>query len=287
MKNSADLSIVLDKKYYIEHKKDGRIKTKAVGNSSGVINITIVTLILLTIYGFLTFDYKDLNLASAVGQTLQNLKIMFLNPSLIHFTFMQGINAVIITMSLAFLTTLLGASIAIILGLFAAKNLSNIHVSNLIKGFVAFIRAIPTVIWVLIFAISAGLGSVAAVVGLTFHSTAYLTKAYSESYEEIDGGVIEALKASGASFWQIVFQAIIPSTANYLVSWTFMRFEINFTNAVAMGAAAGAGGIGYELFMAGSFYFNVSEVGFISYLLVGSAIILEVISNRIKSHQLA
>lgn len=29
-----------------------------------------------------------------------------------------------------------------------------------------------------------------------------------------------------------------------------MRFEINFTNAVAMGAAAGAGGIGYDLFMA-------------------------------------
>ncbi|MGH4118186.1 PhnE/PtxC family ABC transporter permease [Clostridium sp.] len=282
MSDVADLSIDTHKRYYIEHKKDGRIKTKAVGNSSGVINITIVTLILLTIYGFLTFDYKDLNLATAIIQTLKNLKVMFLKPSLTHFTLMQGINSVIITMSLAFLTTLLGASIAIILGLFAAKNLSNIHVSNLIKGFVAFIRAIPTVIWVLIFAISAGLGSVAAIVGLTFHSTAYLTKAYSESYEEIDEGVIEALKASGASWWQIVFQAIIPSTANYLVSWTFMRFEINFTNSVAMGAAAGAGGIGYELFMAGSFYFNVSEVGFISYLLVGSAIILEFISNRLK-----
>jgi len=287
MRDVADLSIVLDKRYYIEHKKDGRIKTKAVGNSSGIISITIVTLILLTTYGFLTFDYKDLNLTTALVQTFQNLKVMFFKPSLTHFTFMQGISAVIITMSLAFLTTLIGAFIAIFLGLFAAKNLSNIHVSNSIKGFVAFIRAIPTVIWVLIFAISAGLGSVAAVVGLTFHSTAYLTKAYSESYEEIDEGVIEALKASGANFWQIVFQAIIPSTRNYLLSWTFMRFEINFTNAVAMGAAAGAGGIGYELFMAGGFYFNVSEVGFISYLLVGFAIILEFISNRVKNNQLA
>jgi len=54
-----------------------------------------------------------------------------------------------------------------------------------------------------------------------------------------------------------------------------------------MGAAAGAGGIGYELFMAGGFYFNVSEVGFISYLLVGFAIILEFISNRVKNNQLA
>lgn len=37
-----------------------------------------------------------------------------------------------------------------------------------------------------------------------------------------------------------------------MLSWTFIRFEINFVNAVAVGAVAGAGGIGYQLFLAGS-----------------------------------
>lgn len=145
------------------------------------------------------------------------------------------------------------------------------------------VRAVPTVLWVLIFAVSAGLGSVAAVVGLIFHSFAYLTKVYAESIEEIDNGTIEALRASGASFWQIVFQAIIPASVSRMVAWTFMRFEINFTNAVAVGAAAGAGGIGFNLFMAGSFYFDLHEMGFLTYIVVITVIILETVSTKIKA----
>lgn len=133
------------------------------------------------------------------------------------------------------------------------------------------------------FAVSAGLGSVAAVVGLIFHSFAYLTKVYAESIEEIDNGTIEALRASGASFWQIVFQAIIPASVSRMVAWTFMRFEINFTNAVAVGAAAGAGGIGFNLFMAGSFYFDLHEMGFLTYIVVITVIILETVSTKIKA----
>jgi phosphonate transport system permease protein len=170
----------------------------------------------------------------------------------------------------------------LIFGLLAAKNLTNVFISNLIKNFVALIRAIPTVIWVLIFAIGAGLGSVAAIMGMTFHSVGYLIKAYSEVFEEIDHGAIEALKASGASWLQIVFQAVIPSSIGLLITWTFVRFEINFTTAVAMGAAAAAGGIGFDLFEASSFYFNINEVGYITYLLLGIAIIMEIIATRLK-----
>lgn len=283
--NSPGISDTVDLEKYIKRSKIGKIKIKSTENSQKVINITLFALVALTIYGFITFDYKDLIFGTAVVQTLQNFKVMFLQPKLTHFTLIQGFKDVGITLALAFLTTLFGGIIALFLGLFAARNLSNAYVSNLIRAFVAFIRAIPSVLWVLIFAVAAGLGSVAAVIGLTFHSVAYLVKAYSESYEEIDEGVIEALKASGANWWQIVFQAIFPSTVTYLISWTFMRFEINFTNAVAMGAAAGAGGIGYELFMAGAFYYNIREVGVISYLIVAFAIVLEFSSNRLKSKQ--
>lgn len=283
--NSPKINTTTDLEKHINRTKTGKIKIKSSGHSQKVINATLIALIILTIYGFVTFDYKDLNFGSAVVQTLQNIKVMFLQPKLTHFTLIQGLKDVVITLALAFLTTLFGGVLALFLGLFAARNLSNAYVSNIIRTFVAFIRAIPSVLWVLIFAVAAGLGSVAAVIGLTFHSVAYLVKAYSESYEEIDEGVIEALKASGANWWQIVFQAIFPSTVTYLIAWTFMRFEINFTNAVAMGAAAGAGGIGYELFMAGAFYYNIREVGVISYLIIAFAIVLEFLSNRLKNKQ--
>ena len=282
--NSPKINTTTDLEKHINRTKTGKIKIKSSGHSQKVINATLIALTILTIYGFVTFDYKDLNFGSAVVQTLQNVKVMFLQPKLTHFTLIQGLKDVVITLALAFLTTLFGGILALFFGLFAARNLSNAYVSNIIRTFVAFIRAIPSVLWVLIFAVAAGLGSVAAVIGLTFHSVAYLVKAYSESYEEIDEGVIEALKASGANWWQIVFQAIFPSTVTYLIAWTFMRFEINFTNAVAMGAAAGAGGIGYELFMAGAFYYNIREVGVISYLIIAFAIVLEFLSNLSLIH---
>jgi phosphonate transport system permease protein len=89
--------------------------------------------------------------------------------------------------------------------------------------------------------------------------------------------------ATGANWWQIVFQAVIPSMATYLLSWTFLRFEINFANAVAMGAAAGAAGIGFDLFMAGEYYFNLHEVGLITYFILAFAIVLEMLATNMKS----
>ncbi|MFF2479777.1 PhnE/PtxC family ABC transporter permease [Paenibacillus sp. NPDC058071] len=258
------------------------IKNKPFNKQSFMIRLTMLGLIFLTVYGFVTFDYKKIDFLNAVLSSLETVKTMFVLPRLSHITFLDALIQISITLALAFLTTLFGGVIALFLGLLAARNLSNPKFSVVIKAGVSFIRAVPTVLWVLIFAIAAGLGSVAAVIGMTFHSISYLVKAYSESFEELDKGVIEALKASGANWWQIVFQAVIPSSATYLISWTFMRFEINFAVAVAMGAAAGAGGIGYDMFMASEFYYDVREIGAITYFILVYAVILELIASRIK-----
>ncbi|NYE08538.1 phosphonate transport system permease protein [Bacillus niacini] len=259
-----------------------KIRIKTLTKSSVVIRSTLIILALLTVYAFFSFDYKQLDVGEAALSTFANLKAMFLEPHLEHFTFTHALYQVFVTLGLAFLTTLFGAIIAVFLGLLAAENLTNKRVSTVIKGFVAFIRAVPTVLWVLIFAVAAGLGSVAAVIGMTFHSVSYLVKAYSESFEELDKGVIEALQASGANWWQIIFHAVIPSSLTYLISWTFLRFEINFAVAIAMGAAAGAGGIGFDMFMASSFYLDIREIGAITYFVLAIAILLEMAAIRFK-----
>lgn len=261
---------------------ESKIKVKPFNKSKLAVRLTLATLVLLSVYGFVTFDYKGIDIAAALSSMLMTVRTMFLEPALNHFTFGEALKQVMITLGLAFLTTVLGAVIALFLGLLAARNLSSDAVSGLIRAFVTLIRAVPTVLWVLIFAVAAGLGSVAAVIGMTFHSVSYLVKAYSESFEEMDEGVIEALKASGANWWQIVFQAVLPSSSTYLISWTFMRFEINFAVALAMGAAAGAGGIGFDMFMASSFYYDVREIGSITYFILAFAVLLELLSTRIK-----
>ncbi|MCL1855755.1 MAG: ABC transporter permease subunit [Clostridia bacterium] len=263
--------------------RGGKIKTASRSKGGLAVKLTLYVLLGLTVYGFLSFDYKNIDFARSIAGTLKNMKVLFGQPRLTYNSLTGALEALLVTFSLGALATIFGAVIALFGALFCAKNIANPIVANVIKGFVAFIRAVPTILWVLIFTIAAGLGSVAAVIGLTFHSAGYLIKAYAESIEEIDDGTIEALKASGAGFWQIVFQAILPSSISYMTAWTFLRFEINFTNAIAVGAAAGAGGIGFDLFMAGNHYFDLHELGFITYIVVIAVILLEMAATRIKA----
>jgi len=279
----APVPISLDLHRHMKKKRGGKIKTAAESKSSLAIRTTVIILLGLTVYGFLTFDYKNINITEAIAGTLHNIKVLFGQPRLRYATLPGALNALLITFSLGALSTVFGAIIGLFGALLCAGNISNPIVSNVVKSFVAFFRAVPTILWVLIFTVAAGLGSVAAVMGLTLHSAGYLIKAYAEAIEEIDNGTIEALKASGAGYWQIIFQAVLPSSISYMTAWTFLRFEINFANAIAVGAAAGAGGIGFDLFMAGSFYFDLRELGFITYIVVAAVILLEIAATRVKT----
>lgn len=279
--NTIPLHLDLNK--HMRKTRGGKIKIGARSKSGLAIKLTVLILLGLAIYGFLTFDYKNINLAEAIIGTLKNIAAMFGQPSLKYNTFSGVLQMLLVTFSLSLLATIFGAVIALPGAFLCAKNITHPAIANIVKSFAAFIRAVPTILLVLIFAVAAGLGSVAAVIGLTFHSAAYLIKAYSESIEEVDEGTIEALKASGAGFLPIVSQAILPSSISYMTAWTFLRFEINFANAIAVGAAAGAGGIGWDIYMASNYYFDLHELGFLTYAVVIAVILLEMLATKIKA----
>jgi phosphonate transport system permease protein len=253
----------------------------------------LVVLVAVTIYGLATVDTKGVDLVKATAETGRYFGLMALQPRAVgsHFGVPEGGwgaialvagEAVLITLALGFLSTLIGFPLAIVLGLLASRNLSNPLLSNAIITTMAVIRAVPTVLWVLVFAIGAGLGSVAAVVGMSFHTVAQLAKSFSESFEEIDPGLLDALRAAGADAPTVVMQGVLPATATSILSWTFIRFEINFGVAVAMGAAAGAGGIGFNLFMSAGYFFDIREVGFITYLILAVALGMEGFVTRLN-----
>lgn len=272
---------------YIEKTKNNKIIIRKFTKSRIYLWSTLSILSLITIFTLATINMGGVKLSSAFLEFLKDLKIMFFEARLSdRYTFLEVFNSLLITIALAILTTLIGSFIALFLSFFAAKNLSNERTSKIIKIIVSFIRAIPTILWVLVFSVVANIGVESAIIGMSFHSIAYLIKAYSESVEEIDTGTIDALKATGASWWQIIFQAVLPSTITSILSWTFVRFEINFTNAVAVGAASGAGGIGYDMFMSGTMYFDIREIGVFVYLIFIVALILEFISYFLKNKYL-
>lgn len=146
------------------------------------------------------------------------------------------------TLALAFLTTIIGVILGFVLGLLGSRNVTNERVATIVKSFAGFIRAVPTIVWVLFFISGYGLTATTAIVGMSFHSIAFYIKAFSETFEEVDPGTIETLKATGASKVQIISSAMVPAAYTKLVAWIAIRLELNFGVAIIIGPAVGVPG---------------------------------------------
>lgn len=263
--------------------RSGRIKVRVLTQSNLLIGITLAVLTALSVYGFAQMDYGDVNLLAATCGAFNNFGVMVLHPGTDgYWTVPELLDDLVLTISLAVLTTLCGAVVALLVALVAACNLTNRAVSNAVKVVLSVIRAIPTIVWVLIFVISISLGAEACIVGMMFHTVAFLAKAYSEAFEEIEPGTLEALRSTGATWWQVVAHCVLPEKINEVLSWTFIRFENNFVNTVVIAAMCGSGGIGYQLYLAANFYFSMHAVGLITYMCLAVSVALEVAATCLR-----
>ncbi|SIP88799.1 phosphonate transport system permease protein [Alkalispirochaeta americana] len=151
------------------------------------------------------------------------------------------------TLFVAILGTFIGIILSLLIGVLAAHNITpHPAVEVLLKGFSAFARAVPALIWALLFIVAVGLGPLPGILALAVNSIGMLGKVFAESIEEIDQGQIEAVAATGATPVQIVFKSVIPSVTPALVAWSLFRLDINIRYSAVLGVV-GAGGIGLEL----------------------------------------
>ncbi|WP_416325516.1 PhnE/PtxC family ABC transporter permease [[Eubacterium] hominis] len=225
----------------LQRKKRGRYRIKQVDKTSRMILGILVVFAFVFLY-FITVmcEYRwDQVRIDFILEILPK----FVDFSQLSSSFWQSIGySLINTVLLSVVTTLLGAMIGLFLGLGAARNLSHPFISNVIRAFAGFIRAVPTIIWAILFVSGFGLSATTAIVGMSFHSIAYFIKSYSEAFEEVEEGTLEAMRATGANWWQIVTSAILPSSFTKMISWVAMRSEMNFAAAVIIGPAVGVPG---------------------------------------------
>jgi D-methionine transport system permease protein len=87
------------------------------------------------------------------------------------------------------------------------------------------------------------IGTAAAIVPLTIAATPYYARIAEMSLREVDHGLIEALRALGATRWQIIREALVPEALPGLVSG-FTVTLVTLIGASAMAGAVGAGGLG-------------------------------------------
>jgi len=115
-----------------------------------------------------------------------------------------------------------------------------------IKGFVGIVRAVPSLVLILMLVASLGMGYTAGVMGLTLSTVGYLTKAFIATIEEQDDHFAEALRSSGANWFQIIYHGYLPGVLTGFLAWISIRAETSVAESISLGVI-GAGGIGMLL----------------------------------------
>ncbi len=195
----------------------------------------------------------------------------------------RWLEAMRVTIAMAFVGTVVGGLIAFVLAFFAASNLNtNTALRQLVRRGFDAARTIPDAILALIFASAFSIGAVAGVLTLIVATTGSLGKLFSEALENAQMQEVDAVRATGGNWLQEMRFGIVPQMLPQLLSYWLLRMEINLSVAAALGVV-GAGGIGVELQRAISFTEFDTYLA-ILLLIVGCIFVLDTISERLRHH---
>ena len=166
-------------------------------------------------------------------------------PDLSDQTVNQGLHACVVTLAIGLLGTTFSVPFSLALALLGARTTSRSPVLYQAARFVmSFFRAVPDIVFALIFVTAVGLGPFAGVLALICHNTGVMGKLWAEAMEEIDEGPVDALRTAGASNAQIASHAVLPSVVPQFVGLLLYRFDVNVRSSLVLGLV-GAGGIGF------------------------------------------
>ena len=161
--------------------------------------------------------------------------------------FLEMLEPILATVQMALLGTLLSMVLSLPFGLIAARNTSpHPVVYQTSRLFLNMVRAIPSLVWAIIFVAAMGFGPFAGIIALGVGQVGVLGKLYSEAIEAINPRPVEAVRATGASVLQVFSLAVLPQALPLMISYTLLDFESNIRSATILGIV-GAGGIGFEL----------------------------------------
>ena len=153
------------------------------------------------------------------------------------------------SLQMAFLASFLGVIISLPLGLLAARNLMPAVVTWPVRIIVIACRSFHPVIVAIVCVKAVGFGALAGIIALTVASIGFVAKLYAEAIEEISMKQIEAVRATGASFMNVVIFGVVPQVMFRFIGFSAYETDANLRNSTMVGIV-GAGGIGGTLFAA-------------------------------------
>ena len=196
------------------------------------------------VVGIGTVDVNWARVAEGLGRAGRLLS-GFLVPD---FTSRWGdiLDGMIESLTMTVTSTVAGIALSVPFALGAARNLAPTWLYLCCRGVIAFARAFQDVIIAIFFVAMFGFGPLAGFLTLSLSTIGFLGKLLADDIEEVDPSQMEAVRATGASWWQLVAWGVTPQVTPRLVGLSLYRFDINFRESAVVGIV-GAGGIGATL----------------------------------------
>lgn len=155
--------------------------------------------------------------------------------------------ALIETLHIATLGTLLSIVLAIPFAILVASNLTQNRALNLFARVVLVAsRSVNSLVWALLFVAIFGPGAVAGTLAIAFRSIGFVGKMAGETIEQMPPGPIEALQAAGAGKMAQIWYGYWPQLKPAFLSIGLLRWDINVRESAVLGIV-GAGGVGMVL----------------------------------------
>lgn len=152
------------------------------------------------------------------------------------------------TLNIATLGTIFALIMAVPIAFMAAQNTtpSKLFARPLALLIIVSTRSVNSLIWALLLVSIVGPGVFAGLIAISIRSIGFCAKLLYEAIEEIDETQVEAVRATGASGWQVMVFGIVPQILPAFAGIAVFRWDINIRESTVLGLV-GAGGIGLQL----------------------------------------
>lgn len=199
------------------------------------------------LYAVLAFSSLEVNWTRAAEGFLRGARFLsgFFPPDFVtkREEILDGLAE---SLAMTVVSTALGILISIPFALGAARNLAPMPVYLFCRGVIAVSRSLQEIIVAILFVAMFGFGPLAGTLTLAFGTIGFLGKLLAEDIEDIEPAQAEAVRATGAGWWQVLDFGILPQVMPRFIGLSAYRFDINFRESAVLGLV-GAGGIGDTL----------------------------------------
>ena len=198
----------------------------------------------------------------------------------------RGVHSALMeTVHIASLGTLLALVMALPIGVLAAHNLCPWTTVNLAAKLVLVSsRSVNSLVWALLFVGIFGPGALAGTLAIAFRSIGFVGKLFGEALEETHNGPIEALDAAGAPALSRLTFGYWPQVKPAFWSIALFRWDINVRESAVLGLV-GAGGIGMTLDAALNL-FQWERVALILLAMLAVVILAEIVVTVVRKRLL-